>query len=99
MFLLIKGFDYNHYSGGEMTRSEARLIAEELYNLIGKNMKTYISECIKYNSDEYLNTEEASTMIGISVKTLRRRKDEFPHVKIGKRIMFSKNGIIELMNR
>ncbi|WP_369796093.1 hypothetical protein [Bacteroides sp. 14(A)] len=38
-------------------------------------------------------------MIGISVKTLRRRKDEFPHVKIGKRIMFSKNGIIELMNR
>lgn len=38
MLLLIEGFDDNHYSGGKMTRSEARLIAEELYNLIGKNM-------------------------------------------------------------
>lgn len=82
-----------------MTRNECRMIAEELYSLIGKNMKSYISECIKANSDEYLNTEEASTMIGISIKTLRKRKDEFPHVKMGKRIMFSKNGIIELMNR
>lgn len=82
-----------------MTRNECRMIAEELYSLIGKNMKSYISESIKANSDEYLNTEEASTMIGISIKTLRRRKDEFPHVKMGKRIMFSKNGIIELMNR
>lgn len=82
-----------------MTRHECRIVAEELYKLLQKDIKSYISEAVGKPSDEYLNTEEASTMIGISVKTLRRRKDEFPHVKMGKRIMFSKNGIIELMNR
>jgi hypothetical protein len=82
-----------------MTRSDASLIAEELYKLISKNMKSYISDVVKKHTDEYLDAKEAASFVGLSVKTFRNRKDEFPHIKTGKKLMFSKNGLIEYMDR
>lgn len=82
-----------------MTRSDARLIAEELYSLIWKNMKSYISDVIKDETDEYLDSKEAAAFIGMSVITLRRKKENFPYRKTGKKLMFSKKGLTQYMKR
>jgi len=50
------------------------------------------------NSDEYLNSEEASSILGVSRRTLERyaKEGKIQRYKKGTRVVFKKNDVIRL---
>lgn len=97
MFLLIEGFDDNHYSGGKMTRNECRIIAEELYKLIRKDVKLYVSQAITEESDEWLIPEQVAIHLNMSISYVMH--SDIPYTKVGHRRRYRKSDIIKFLER
>ena len=73
-----------------MTRTEARMVAEELYKLIHKDVKNIVSQTVKEETEEW---------IGASVGTLYNRIEEIPHTKLNNRLRFKKSALLQYLNR
>ena len=52
-----------------MNRSEAKMVAEELYKLLHKDVKTLITQTVKEETEEWINSKEAAAILGWSVGT------------------------------
>lgn len=82
-----------------MTRSEAKMVAEELYKLIHKDVKIIISQTVKEETEEWIGTKEAAKILGWSVGTLHNRVNEVPHTKLNNRLRFKKSTLLQFLNR
>lgn len=50
-----------------MNRTEARMVAEELYKLIHKDIKVIVSQTVKEETEEWIDAKEAAKVLGWSV--------------------------------
>lgn len=82
-----------------MTRTEARMVAEELYKLIHKDVKTIISKTVKEETEEWIGTKEAANILGWSIGTLHNRINEVPHTKLNNKLRFKKSTLLQFLNR
>ena len=71
-----------------LDRSTIRAIAEEVVKVIGENRQP-----------EFVTTEEASKILGITTSWLRHTKYRYPHIKKGDgpkgRLLFSKDELVK----
>lgn len=67
-----------------LTRTDARLIAEELMKLFVKSG----FQPKEMTPEKYVGTKEACEILGISPRTLYKRIKEIPHTKKGKLLIF-----------
>lgn len=78
-----------------MTRTEARMIAEELFKLVRplvvEQLKVVTSEVI----DETFGIKEAAKYLGCKEKTIYNKIKEIPHFKIGRTLRFSRLALDE----
>ena len=72
-----------------MTRTEARMVAQELYKLIKNDILRQVSETAINESGWNLNIDQASEILGWKPKTIRNKIKEIPHIKVGGRLRFS----------
>lgn len=82
-----------------MNRSEARIIAEELYKLMKDDIKKHVSEFVKEEKEEWLNIVQVSEFMGVSVGYIKDHIHEIPHTKVGRLNRFRKSDIVRLMER
>lgn len=76
------------------TRNQAKMIAEELYKIIHKDLVTAAKEIVVEDTDEYINSVDAAKILNWSVGTLYNRKNDVgAFVKVGNRLMFSKRAL------
>lgn len=78
-----------------MTRTEAKMIAKELYKLIKKDLPLLVRDV----TDEYLNTKEAAQFLGVSVHYIYKNIDDIPHTNIGKLHKFKKSALMDYLKR
>lgn len=78
-----------------MTRTEARMIAEELFRLLEKN--GFKPQMIA--PERYLTAREAAELLGMPLNTLYKKVSEIPHVKKGKRHVFKESALREWMDQ
>lgn len=77
-----------------ITRSQAKMIAEELHKLIRKDVVETVKEIVIEETDEFINSVEAAKILNWSMKTLYNRRDDVgSYVKVGNRLMFSKRAL------
>lgn len=82
-----------------ITRNQAKMIAEELYKIIRKEVVAAAKEITADETDVLLNSCDAAKLLNWSVGTLyNRKKDVGSYVKVGNRLMFSKRAIIQRIN-
>ena len=72
-----------------MTRSEAKMIAEEVYKLL---VKEGLNPSMM-SPERYMGVKEAAEYLCMPVKTLYNKVTEIPHVKKGKRLIFSESSL------
>jgi hypothetical protein len=82
-----------------MTRSEAKMIAEELHKIIRKDVKKTLSEIVAIEAEEYLDTKQAAAFLGWKVQTLYNRIEDIPHSKNGKKLIFTKSSLSQFLER
>lgn len=82
-----------------MNRTEAKMVAEELYKLIHKDVKTIVSRTVKEETEEWIVAKEAAKVLGWSVGTLYNRIEEIPHTKLNNRLRFKKSALLQYLNR
>ena len=82
-----------------MTRNDAKLIAEELYKLIHKDVKLYVSTAVEAETEEWLNTQQAAEFLGVSLSYIKKNITDIPHTKIGKLNKFKKSTLLQFLNR
>ena len=73
-----------------MTNAEAKMIAQELFNLLEKN---------NILPDRTLTVGQAASLLCVSKQTIYNNIEEIPHTKIGKRLLFSERKLREYINR
>lgn len=81
-----------------MNRNEARMIAEELYKLVRKDIKQVASGLV-IDQEEYIDSKEAAKFLGVSLSFLKKNILDIPHVKVGRLNKFKKSLLIEYINR
>lgn len=72
-----------------LTRTEAKMIAQELYKLMKEDREEEV--------DELLTTEEAAKLLKVAVKTIENNRLRYPGRKIGSRWMYSRKALREMM--
>lgn len=82
-----------------MTRTEARMIAEEFYKLIKKDVKGFVQDAVVDGQDEYFNTKQAAEYLGVSESHIRHNIDFIPCTKVGGRYRFRKSKLSAYMSR
>ena len=80
-----------------MTRNDARILAEELYKLIRKDVKLYVSQAVMKESDEWLTPEQVAGLLHMSKSYVMH--SDIPYTKIGCRRRYRKSDIIKLLER
>lgn len=80
-----------------MTRNDAKMIAEELYKLMKKDIKQLVSQAVTDETEEWLNSRQVAEMMGVSLSYVRQ--NEIPHSKVGRLNRYRKSDIVKLMNR
>ena len=80
-----------------MTRSEAKILAEELYKLMKKDIKNLVSQAVEKETDEWLTAEQVADMIGVSISYVMH--SDIPHSKIGRLNRYRKSDIVKLIER
>ncbi|MCI7653037.1 MAG: helix-turn-helix domain-containing protein [Bacteroidales bacterium] len=73
-----------------MNRTDARLVAEELFKLIKKDGLL---------EDKVIGAEETAEILGCSTWTVYKKLSEIPHTKFGKSLRFFKSDIIKMLRR
>lgn len=78
-----------------MDKNELNFLADQVADLVVKKLKSVRN----LSETEYVDTEEAARILGVSANYLRQVKDRYPHLKAGDRkqgrIMFKRD---ELLN-
>lgn len=75
-----------------ISRKEAKMIAEELYNFIRKDAVKATEEILKDETEEFIGLKDAAQMLGMSPSTLYKNKDKFGcYSKMNGRIRFAKS--------
>lgn len=82
-----------------MNRNEAKMVAEELYKLIHKDVRNIVSQTVKEETEEWIDSKEAAKVLGWSVGTLYNRIEEIPHTKLNNRLRFKKSVLLQYLNR
>ena len=77
-----------------MNRTDAKMIAEELYKLVRKELRT-----VAEDTDEFLTVDEAADFMRLSKSTLYKKRKVIPCVKINGSLRYSKNALIKYMNK
>lgn len=80
-----------------MTRSEARLVAEELYKLMRKDVKQLVQQSVLEETEEWLTTKQAAELMGMSVSYIEH--SDIPRTKVGRLNRYKKSDIQKMMNR
>lgn len=73
-----------------MKRSEARMIAEELYRLMKEDGQIH---------EEWLSRKEAADYLGKSLSWMNHHGESIPRTKIGGSYRYSKSGLNAYLNR
>ena len=75
-----------------ISRKEAKMIAEELYNFIRKDAVKATEEILKDETEEFLCLKDAARLLGMSPGSLYRSKDKIGcYSKVNGRIRFAKS--------
>lgn len=82
-----------------LSRSEARMIAQELHKLLRNDIDKAVTSQIEKETDRYIGVEEASAILGWSPSTIYKHTSELPCSRIGRRLRFSENGLREIVRR
>lgn len=82
-----------------MTRAQAKMVAEELYKLIKKDIPGFVQGAVVDGMDEYLNTKQAAEFLGCSVSQIRHNIADIPCTKVGGRYRFKKSALAAYMSR
>lgn len=80
-----------------MNRTEAHMIAVELYKLMYNDMKNYISGINSVVSDQWVDVKEAASILGLSKKNIYLRIEEIPHIKVGRKYRFKMSELTKYM--
>lgn len=73
-------------------RSEAKMIAEELYKLIRKDVVEVAKDVTADETEEYLTVKEAAKILGWSTANVYRRKDDLKcYVRLNGSLRFPKS--------
>lgn len=78
-----------------MTRSEARMIAEELMKLLYEEVKHSVSTIAAKQTDRQMSVSEAASYLGCAVKTIYNKLDVIPHYKVGRHLRFSEAALTD----
>lgn len=76
-----------------MTRTEARMVAEELYKLMHKDLAERITQLTAETLDKPLSVSQAAEYLGCSPKTIYNNIQDIPHIKVGKFLRFSERSL------
>lgn len=79
-----------------MTRNDARMIAQELFPMVIKEMRKMLMD--QPQEDEYMNSAEAARFIRRSVSFLKNHP-EIPSTKVGSRRLYSRNELSRFVRR
>lgn len=75
-----------------LTRNQAKMIAEELYKLIRKDVVSAATEVMQDETEEYLCVKDAARMLGWSVSNVYKHKDDLKcYVRLNGRLRFPKS--------
>lgn len=80
-----------------MTRTEARMVAEELYKLLKKDIIGRVSKITTEANDKQLSTKEAAKYLGCKPKTIYNNISQIPHYKVGRHLRFSEMALAEFI--
>ena len=78
-----------------MTRTEARMIAEELGKVLSKDFANIVRASTVTAHDRHLSAKEAADYLGWSIKTVYNKIADIPHYKVGKKLRFSEIALAE----
>jgi len=77
-----------------MDKNELYFLADKVADLVVKKLKSVRN----LSETEYVDTEEAARILGVSANYLRQVKDRYPHLKAGDRkqgrIMFKRDALL-----
>lgn len=77
-----------------MDRTEARMIAVELYKLMYDDFRELINPV---SSDKWLGVKEAAVILGWSAKNIYLHIEEIPHTKVGRKYRFKMSELTKYM--
>lgn len=80
-----------------MTRTEAKILAEEIYKLMKKDIKDLVSQTVTEETEEWMSTEQVAEMMGVSVSYVAH--SSIPRSKVGRLNRYRKSDIQKLLNR
>lgn len=80
-----------------MTRNEAKILAEELYKLMKKDIKNLVAQAVTEETDEWLTPEQAAGMLSMSISYVMH--SDIPYTKVGHRRRYRKSDIIKILER
>lgn len=80
-----------------MTRHEARLVAEELYNLMKDDVKKHVRELVKEEQEDWLSPKQAADILGVSVSFVMH--SDLPKTKVGRMNRYRKSDIVNMLER
>lgn len=79
-----------------LSDKQIRKIAERTTNMVVERMMLILGAKQEQSSD-IISVKDAARMLGISEGTMRRNKDQFPHIKLGNsnqsRVMFYREAL------
>lgn len=70
-----------------MTRTDAKMIAEELFKLFKKN------SLAQRPMEKYIGITEAAELLGMPKNTLYKKVQQIPHVKRGRQLLFKESSL------
>lgn len=80
-----------------MTRNEAKILAQEIYKLMKKDIKELVSQAVAEETDEYMSTKQAAELLGVSISYLLH--SDLPKTKVGKLNKYKKSDLIKSLER
>lgn len=80
-----------------MTRNEVKILAEELYRLMKKDIKTIVSQVVTEEADEWLTPEQVARMLSMSISYVMH--SDIPYTKVGYRRRYRKSDIVKMLER
>lgn len=82
-----------------MTRTDARMIAEELFKMIKPLVVEQLSNIASEVTDETFNVDQAANYLGCKPKTIYNKIKVIPHFKVGRALRFSRLALDEYIRR
>lgn len=79
-------------------RAQAKLIAEELFKLLRKDVVAVAREVGEEEFEEYVDAKEAAKILGWKVRNVYARKDDIgAYTKLGRNLRFPKSKLLQIM--